>query len=455
MLLPHWGCGQIVVGVCVSRKSMRPLLLMALMSGVWCVSGEVMAQIPAGETSKSMTVKGPKAANVSVPDTAALVTQATYAVSFANGRLAGAGAAHLMHELARAQFVLIGESHYDHDTPLFVDALYRALSSELGFHHMVVEQDPVAIEDSLAAGTRGDAAAIAGIARHYPYLFGFVSDQDLQLLADVGRLEKGPDPIWGLEQSQGTVRYLEELAKLSANKSLRAECEELGAAASKIEATRGPHGNFLSDDATAYAKMQALREHFNAPTGSREKQLLDGLVKSAEIYSYYRRAEAGEYTGLFNNTVREALFKQAFVQDYRRSIALGDNLPKALFKFGDEHMVHGLNTVAAFPIGNFAHEFAIFNGFDAYSIDVLPLGAYAKWSDIPAWMLPLLPPSAPKGEVIVDLRALRPYQKLFRVKLPDKDQGPFRVFVNGYDAVVILPDTRKADMTLTGFPNPF
>jgi hypothetical protein len=126
-----------------------------------------------------------------------------------------------------------------------------------------------------------------------------------------------------------------------------------------------------------------------------------------------------------------------------------------MFKFGDVHMFHGLDPVMAFPIGNLAHEFAIINGMDAYSIDVLPLGAYAKWSDLPAWLLPLLPASAPKSEVMIDLRALRPYQKLFRAKVAEKDQWEFRAFINGYDAVVLLPDSRKADMKLTGFPNPF
>lgn len=434
---------------------MRPVQLSALVFGGSMVCALAVAQIPAGNTSRSMSSAIPKAAEAAPPDTQRLLTNATYAFSFADGRLSGEGRAHLMQQVAGAQFVLLGESHYDHDTPLFAAALYRELNSELGFHHLVVEQDSVGIEDSLAAGTRGDAAAIAKIARGDAYLLGFSSDQDLQLLADVGRLEKNADPIWGLEQTQGTTRYLRELAALAPSSGLRAECENLLAAAAKIEAHRGPHGNYLSDDPAAYAQMQALRDKFKPLRGSREEELLDGLVTSAEIYSYYRRAEAGEYVGLFNNTVRESLFKRQFLLDYRRSVSLGDALPKAMFKFGDIHMFHGLDPVMAFPIGNLAHEFAIINGLDAYSIDVLPLGAYAKWSDLPAWLLPLLPASAPKSEVMIDLRALRPYQKLFRAKVAEKDQWEFRAFVNGYDAVVLLPGSRKADMKLTGFPNPF
>jgi hypothetical protein len=430
------------------------LLLMALLGSV-DICKPVAAQIPAGQTSKSMTAPMAKPSVPAAPDISMLRSGASYAIAFKNGRLTGVGREHLLQELTATQFVLIGESHYDHDTPIFVGALYRELHQELGFHHLVLEQDPIAIEDSLKAGARGSAMQIAALAKHDPYLFGFASDQDLQLLADVENLENNPDPVWGLEQTQGTTRYLDELARLSPTPALRNECETLLAAARGIESNRGPHGNYLSDDATAYDKMKTLREHFAAGAGSREKQLLDGLVKSAEIYSYYRRAEAGEFVGLLNNTVREALFKQEFIKDYHRAVGPGDVLPKALFKFGDEHMYHGLNPVMAFPIGNFAHEFAISNGLQAYSIAVLPLGSYSTWSELPTWIRPLLPASAPANDVMIDLRALRPYQKLFRAKVAEKEQWAFRAFINGYDAVVLLPNSRKADMALTGFPNPF
>ncbi len=236
---------------------------------------------------------------------------------------------------------------------------------------------------------------------------------------------------------------------------MRAACESLLQAARKIEGNRGPHGNYLSDTGDALAQISALQLQFHAPPGTRARRLLDGLAKSAEIYSYYRRAEKGEFVGLYNNTVREAWFKQGFLADYHRSVDQGEALPKALFKFGSEHMYHGLNPVQAFPIGNFAHEFAIANGRDAYSMAVLPLGSYSKWSEIPSWLLPLLPLAAPTHAVLIDLKGLRPYQKLFRAKVAETEQWQMRIFINGYDAIVLLPDSRKADMTLTGFPNPF
>jgi hypothetical protein len=421
-----------------------------------CLAGHLAAaQIPAGQTSKSMNQAAAPVPQPPPPDTVDLVQKASLDIAFENGRLSRAGGNFLLSELKHAQFVLIGESHYDHDTPLFADALYRDLHAKFGFHHLVVEQDFVGMEDGLKPGVRGDVRALAAIARRDPYLIGFASDQDLEFLADVAHLEQVPDPIWGLEQTQGTTRYLGELVPLAPTAEVRSECLSLLDAARKIEGTRGPHGNYLSDTGDALQRMTALRERFHAPPGSRARRLLDALVKSAEIYSYYRRAEQGEFVGLYNNTVREAWFKQQFLDAYHRSAKLGDALPKALFKFGDEHMYRGLNPIGAFPIGNFAHEFAIANGLEAYSLAVVPLGEYSKWSDMPAWLLPLLPPASPAHPVLINLRALRPYQRLFRSQVADKDQWQTRTFINGYDALILLPQSRKADMNLTGFSNPF
>jgi hypothetical protein len=83
---------------------------------------------------------------------------------------------------------------------------------------------------------------------------------------------------------------------------------------------------------------------------------------------------------------------------------------------------------------------------------VVPNGDYAKESDIPSWMRTLMPEVLPKDAVIIDLRALRPYQRYFRLKLPPQDQWDFRRLVNGYDAIVFLPHARPADFKLTGFP---
>jgi hypothetical protein len=384
------------------------------------------------------------------PDTEALIRANTYEFAFDGGELSGPGAEVLRKATADSQFVLLGESHFDHDTPQFAGALFHMLERDHGFDHLVVEQDGVGIDDIQKLGVRGDPAAVAAIAKHYPTLIGFASDQDLELLADVGAREKGPAPVWGLEQTQGAARYLEELNALAPTPPLRAMVEPLLAEA-KAADTRTTLAKFLAEDTTTLGRLQALQAAWKAAPGSRADRLLTGLVKSAEIYSYYFRAEAGEPVGLLNNTVRETWLKDGFMRHYRAE-STGGRPIKAMFKFGDTHMIRGLDPVSAFPIGNFAHEFAISNGMEAYGIEIVPTGTYAKITDHPAYIRVLFPKAPPTRPVLIDLRPLRNYQRYFRAKVAVEDQWLFREFINGYDAIVILPNSRKATFERTGFP---
>jgi hypothetical protein len=196
--------------------------------------------------------------------------------------------------------------------------------------------------------------------------------------------------------------------------------------------------------------LAGLAAEFRSPAGSIAAQLQARLAKSAEIFGYYRRAEAGEFVGLYNNTVREETLKENFLQRYRTLAARGD-VPKAMFKFGANHLYHGKNPTQAFPIGNLAHEMAIAQGSKAYGIFVIMLGAgYRTYEDYPAWMLPLLPATEPRTPTLVDLRALRPYQRLLKETTAPADLWQQRALLHGYDAIVVLPDSRPGQRQLGG-----
>jgi hypothetical protein len=381
------------------------------------------------------------------PEPATLIAANMRPFAFADGTLSGPGAAFLEAATADSQFVLFGEDHYLHDTPIFAGALYRMLRDRHGFRHLVVEQDRVAMEDALAPANRGDARRLGALAARYPNLFEFSSDQDLELLALVGRLEAGPTAICGIEQALGPVRYFDEFAAAAPNAVVKAEIASLRAQALKRDPERVYAVNFLGD-AGMPERLAKLRADFGARPGSRHDEMLLGLTRSSEIFRYYFRAEAGEPVGLFNNTVREAWFKRLFMDCYRRA-ATGKALPRALFKFGANHMYHGKNPTQAFPIGNFAHEFAIANGMEAYGLFVLPL-MDKGYAEVPEWIRALLPATPPTQPVVIDLRSLRPVQRVLRAGLKDSDQTAFRELVNGFEALVVLPGERPATMALSG-----
>jgi hypothetical protein len=361
--------------------------------------------------------------------------------------LSGPGAAFLEKATADSQFVLLGEDHYLRETPLFAAALYRMLHARHGFRHLVVEQDRYAMEDVLAAQRRGDPERIGRFVARYPGSFEFGSDQDIMLLALAGRLERGPMAICGIEQAVGAPRYLEELARTAPNRTARTEAEALLALARRLDAEPTYSVNFLiAPDTTA--RLEALRAAYGARPGSRADEMLLGLIRSSEIFGYYRRAEAGEPVGLYNNTVRESWFKRLFLRCYQR-MATGGRLPRAMFKFGANHMFHGKNPTQAFPIGNFAHEFAIANGREAFGIFILPLTGKG-YGETPPELRALLPAEPPTTPQLIDLRPLRPLQRQLRAGLKDLKAVAMREILHGYDAIVLLPGEAPATMRLAG-----
>ena len=125
-------------------------------------------------------------------------------------------------ETANSQFVLLGEGHDDKLTPIFAEALYLSLQPAHGFDRLALEQDPVAMELACAPERKGKAKAVADLAKRYPTMFEFASDQDLTFIANACALGRGPDPVWGLEQALGSERYLEELESLAPGPTVKA-----------------------------------------------------------------------------------------------------------------------------------------------------------------------------------------------------------------------------------------
>lgn len=382
-------------------------------------------------------------------DTAGLVGRHSHPFTLDDqDRLAGPGAEHLRRETGKAQYVLFGEDHHDHDTPRLATAVYRMLREAHGYDVLVVEQDPLAIEAINQPPLRGDLKQIAALARRYPAHVGFASDQDLAFLADASR----QGPVWGVEQAQGATRYLEELEALAGSEPLKAQVAALLQEA-RAKERRETQGVFIHDDPTTLPRLEQLQAAYGAAPGSRAAELLAALVETARIYSYNRRGMAGEYVGLYNNTEREALFKRHFIRRYKAT-ARGAEPLKAMFKFGSWHMYRGKSPGQAYTIGNFAHEHAIWNGLEAYGIYVIALGGHAAWADVPAWLRPLLPAEPPKGPLLIDLRPLKPYGRPLREAVAEADQWQLRDLLQGFDAIVILPHSRKATWELTGFPPP-
>jgi hypothetical protein len=410
------------------------------------------------ETPLGRLMVGPLIAALSLAPVAGWgATGTAYKFTWNGNDLTGPGADHLLAAARQAQFVLIGEQHNDRDTPLFVRALYTMLRHQDGFTHLVVEQDPLGVELALAPGQRGNASAIADKLKTWPTLLGFASDQDLALLADAGAAITGPDAIWGLEQAQSPVRYLEELLRLAPAGPVRSAVGALLGRARAEDRSRSDFGKFLAYDRATLPDLRHLAAIWTPASGSRGAKLLNGLVTSAIIYDYYARAERDHDPALHyqNGTVREAWLKAQFTHDYRAAAASSASLPRALFKFGDNHIKRGVGSTGAWTLGTFAADLATFNGLQAYGILVVAIGGnVTDWTHLPAELRPLLPQSRPSGPVLVDLAALRPTATALVDASPAETRDAIRATLFGFDAIVVLPNSAPATWHLTGFPAP-
>ena len=394
------------------------------------------------------------------PDGAAIVQRHSTALTFADGRVSGPGAELLLREAASAQFVLLAEyvTHVDHAVPLFMGALFSALHEAHGFNYVALEQDPLGMAAASTAPVRGDVERIAEAVRRHPYAFTFMNDEELRMMAEVGRVSTGGwRPIWGIDQAFGATLPLEALLGLAPNPAAAAAVNEMLAEARRRERLvpdfgdwRGTRdfstGHFVgSDTAQNLARLERIRAAFQPAPGTRADELLRTLEESSLIYSYYHRSRelspTGEPLGYFNNSVREQLMKEQFLDNYRHALAADGTLPRVLVKAGSNHMMRGRNYTNIFSTGNLLHEFAITNRMRALTIAMLPVQpGWSSFEQVPAELKMLLPSRDLSATTLVDLRPLRAHLHARNTfGLSGAELETFRNLVHGMDFALFLP----------------
>jgi hypothetical protein len=135
-----------------------------------------------------------------------------YALTLDRNSISGPGVDFLLRSAAAAQFVAIAEEHNVAELAQFTSALFRLLHEREGFNYFADEQDPWMCHAVSRSPTRGNFERIAALHRKYPNAFTFQGDEEMAMLADIGRLSTAKsDPIWGLDQVFGALHILESL----------------------------------------------------------------------------------------------------------------------------------------------------------------------------------------------------------------------------------------------------
>lgn len=361
-------------------------------------------------------------------------------LSLDRGRLEGAGAEWLLAEAARAQFLALGEEHNVAEIPALVTALLTDVETRGGYRYVALEQDPIAMRAASVAPMRGRLDSLVAYARRYQHAFTFMSDQELAMVADVGRAANGRgNPVWGLDQSFGVTHALDRLAAITRASSPDAATllrRYRDSASAKEQVRDLEHHHYMSAEKSEdFARLGDL---LKPQPGSEGAFIIENLVVSDRVYRAYRERRSYD-----NGYEREEFMKRRFMDEYRRAEAADHTAPRVILKFGHWHLYRGLGPSNLQTLGNFVSELARVNGAQSFHVSVHgnnPAGGYrtlTAWPD--SFPDPLIARRLPTDRwTIVDLRPLRANYRRIAAELRPDQRDQFARLVFGFDAALYI-----------------
>jgi hypothetical protein len=361
-----------------------------------------------------------------------------------NRRLIGPGAAWLLEQASKAQFVFIGEEHGIAEIPMFAAALWRGLVP-LGYRHIALEEGPWVMELADRYVRRGDTVALsrylAAVAPDLP----MGSLEHRQFLDSVRRTPVGGTTgrLWGLDQEMRPGPIFRRLAELAPNAKARALAARAASKAdsSKVRVILG-YGSEIAELERAFA------------TASDESRRLIRLLEQSNRLYESNAAPRDSLRGYQSNREREDMMKDLFLVRYREAQRRDERRPRVMLQFGSFHGMRGMSPTHVFTLANFLADLAraegatggsegLFNlaltcgkGGERSGVgeDVgktLPCGA-----DEAEWAKPLLEAGLGRWTVF-DLRPLRAAIHAGVLKVAE----PLNTIVFGYDALVTIAGT--------------
>ena len=379
-----------------------------------------------------------------------IVKANSYSAVVSNGNLAGDGLDFLMTASDGVQFFAIGEEHNVKEVPEITTMLFRALHQQYGYNHLALEQDPLACRIASRAPARGDLKAIAAFANRYPNAFTFNSDQELKMIADVGKLlTVKSDPVWGLDQVFGALHILERLIKFAPTEAARVRTLKLIDHAREYDSKRfEPGHHYMEADVAKPDDFYRLTELYRPRKGSEAKFLISQLLLSTRVYQNFYNGTKGKVPGYFENgREREENMKDLFMLEYREAQANGEALPKVLLKFGHWHIYRGMYRANVPTLGNFVSEFAKSNGLKSFQLAIFINNKQGGFRALApdSWQKPLIDLTSEDKWTVIDLRPLRDYLRLDEIQAnPELKQ-----LILGFDAALVIGGVSPGTFALT------
>ena len=390
------------------------------------------------------------------------LTKQRRVLKFEAGRLSGAGATFLLNEAKAAQFFLIGEDHGIAEMPELTAALFQDIYP-FGYRRLAVEAGPITARQLTKLAAAPDAAAAFGaFNRENPFALPFFYwREEAAMLATVMKTTKGAnDTFWGLDQEfvVSPKLHFKRLVEIAPDKQAKDVAggyyEQTRTEVERMIKAKNPSLNFFA--AAKDEDFKRLNDAFKPKPGSEAAEILAELKVSWEIY-----AQIFSGRGYESNAQRSQLMKTHFTRYYRAALSREKTPPKALFKFGANHVRKGRNYTNVYDLGNFTAELAAFNGLPSFHLLVVgasgtqngylpflgndadrkkPINVAEAFSFFDA--KPLVA-AAGDGWSVLDLRPLRPL--LHGGKLGPLPKG-LADLIWGFDAVLVIRQVRAATL---------
>jgi len=373
-----------------------------------------------------------------------LLRENSHILEVENGQLSGEGFDFLMKAAAEAQFVAIAEEHNRLQIPQITTMLFSALHKKYGYNYLALEQGTVVCRMFSSKPLAGNREAIAEFARKYTNAPTFITDQELQMIADAGRISDAKtDRIWGLDQEFGALHILDQLKELAPSAAVRLYVQKLIEKALPYERNRFASEKLFIAEVVQPEDFASLLDLFKPETGSKVDFLIQNLLFSNRVYNKNVRARNGELTGYDSNLEREEHMKERFMTEYKAVQKTGDRLPKVVLKLGHWHVYRGIYRGNIFTFGNFLSEFAISNGKKTFFLSTALLDDPDEWRNTKG---PWVDVVNPDKWTIIDFRPLRKYAHAKRIE--DLSEG-IKGLLFRVDALLVIGNARPGTYNLT------
>lgn len=375
------------------------------------------------------------------------------------GNLGGEGYQFIIKKTQNVQFVNLGEQHQNKEIPIIATSIFKYLNKSKGFNYVALEQDPLITKISSWAPYKGNRKEIYNLAKKYLHAFTFYSDQDLNLIADIGGLSRGKgNAIWGADSTIGMSHYLDELLNLKPAKESEKILIELKKKAILYENKRGRSlETFMSKRNTDINKktLNQLKDSYRSKEGSYTDFLINNLIVGNRVKWNYH---FGNH--YIHSYEREEFMKSRFIQEYKNAYKLDNEMPKVMTKFGIYHAYYGMSENNVLTFGNFLKEFAKSNGTDSFTIAMYVNSDENGYSRLEKWapyMTPFINSVSTEKFIIIDVLPLREYymkgllsKDLKRFDLNNRAISNFKKHLFGVDAILLIGNGNIATSFQTG-----